>query len=74
MNYMTKRIEQATSEELLHALLHINGIGDGPKKTTYHEPVKESLIAIGPDHTAHILIFADDVSVLNARVKQIDET
>lgn len=72
MGYMNKTISEATSEELLHALLHTNGMCEGPSKTTYCEPVSEALIAIGPDRTATITIFTDDVSTLNARVNGLE--
>ena len=69
MEYMNKTIADATSEELLHALMHANGIADGPTMTRYGEPVSESLVAIGPDRTATIRVFTDDIEALNQHVK-----
>ena len=63
--YTNKTISDATSAELLHALIHTNGLARGPTKTTYAEPVMETLIAIGPDRTATIRIFQDDICHLN---------
>ena len=69
MEYMNKTISDATSEELLHALIYRNGIAPGPTKTVYAEPVAESLVAIGPDRTATIRVFQDDIATLNERVR-----
>ena len=65
---MLKTFEVATCEELLYSLLHVNGLAPGPKKTVYHQPVSECLIALGPDAIASIHIFDEDIETLNQRV------
>ena len=65
---LNKTIGSATSEDLLYALIYRNGIDDGPRKTVYGTPHKETLVAIGDDATAFIRIDADDVALLTERV------
>lgn len=72
MNYVNKIIAEATSEELLHALININGLSPGPKKTVYAEPIYVSDIPIGPDRTARITVFADDISILHVLLLKAD--
>lgn len=67
--YMDKTIAEATSEELLHALIKTNGLAPGPRKTTYCLPVSEALIAIGDDRTASVHIFNEDIEALNRHVE-----
>ena len=64
-HYTDKKIIDATSEELLHALIHTNGISDAARKSVRISPHSESLIAIGPDATASIIVDTEDLVVLN---------
>ena len=66
--YADKTIAEATPQELLHALLHSQGLTPGPSRTIYCEPVSETLISIGDDATACITIFDDDIGTLNGLV------
>ena len=68
MNYMSKTISEATTVELLHAILQAEGYKPGPKRTVYYEPVSETLVAIGPDTVARIRIFDEDMPTLNSMV------
>ena len=68
MGYMNKTIADATCEELLHALINKNGLQAGPRKTHYGEPVLVSDVAIGPDATATVAIFNEDIKTLDANV------
>ena len=61
---MEKTINEATSHELLLVLMHVWGIGTGPRKIVYAEPVLETLIPIGPDATARLLVFKEDLETL----------
>lgn len=63
--YTDKKISEATTIELLHAILHAEGLSPGPKRTVYAESVSESLVAIGPDAVAHVRIFDADIPTLN---------
>ena len=66
--YPDKAIADSTPQELLHALLHSQGISPGPSKTVYAEPVSETLVSIGDDASAHIRIFDEDIEALNKTV------
>ena len=68
MYYGSKTIEQATSEELLHALITANGIHESPRTRSLGEPSSSSLIAIGADDTAEVQIFDDSLNLLNAKI------
>ena len=61
---LEKKIEDATNQELLLALMHTNGIAEGPTKIVFAEQVLETLIEIDPDRTAKIYVFCDDLEVL----------
>jgi DNA-binding XRE family transcriptional regulator len=63
-HYTDKTIANATSEELLHALIKANGISDAARKSVRCTPHSESLIAIGPDATASIIVDTEDLSTL----------
>ena len=73
MNYMNKMVSEATSEELLHALISANGLGAAPRKTMRCEPASSCLIEIGQDTSAEIVIFDDDINLLNDRIFEIEE-
>ena len=68
MKYDNKRVFECNGEELLHALIRFYGLSDGPRKTQYGEPTKVSDVAIGPDATATITIFSNDIATLNEHV------
>jgi DNA-binding XRE family transcriptional regulator len=64
MSIEDKLISEATSEELLYVLIHVNGISDAARKSVRVTPHSESLIAIGPDATASIIVDTEDLQVL----------
>ena len=68
MRYDDTTIADATPQELLHALLHSQGMVPGPTRTVYAEPVSETLVSVGDDATAHIRIFDEDIETLNGLV------
>ena len=72
MYYGSKTIEQATSEELLHALITANGLHESPHRRGLAQPSSSSLIAIGADHVADIQIFDDSLDLLNAKIGVIE--
>lgn len=61
---MEKKVQDATSLELLSVLMHTEGMAEGPNKTVHAEPVMETFIPIGPDRTARIVVFEDDLETL----------
>ena len=63
-HYTDKTIANATSEELLHALIHANGVDDAARKTERITPHSECLVAIGPDATASIILDSVDLMTL----------
>ena len=62
---MNKRISEATVCELLFTILRTNGLQDGPRKKTFAEPISETTIEIGDNATATIIIFNEDLPLLN---------
>ena len=62
----TKREQE--SLEALATLIRNNGIGPGPVKSVYAEPVAEVLVGIGRDNTATVRLFADDVTALEEQL------
>lgn len=72
MYYMNKLIKDATSEELLHCLLHVNGVQDGPSIISFGEPTKITAVGIGSDASADVIICGDDITLLNKRIEEVD--
>jgi hypothetical protein len=62
---MSKLVSQATDLELLQELISRNGHDKGPFKTVHiGGRNRETLVAIGKDHTAHIHFDQDALPVL----------
>lgn len=69
MKYMNKTIAEATSEELLHALLKKNGIETEPKEAKYSDRLLESFIAIDNGRKATIFFSVDDLEALHRHIE-----
>ena len=70
---LNQKVHESTSIELLMVLLHTNGIGPGPVKVAYAQPVLETLIEIGPDMTAKIIVYEEDMEVIKALFGEVTD-
>lgn len=72
MNYLERKVKDATNEELLYELVQRNGWGKCPKHSAYYTPHVEALVAVGADATASIRIDASDADLIKQLVEKGD--
>lgn len=61
-----ERLRGVPDTVLLKELVQRNGTIVGPRQVRYFEPVNQTIVAIGKDHTASIYLHADDFQALQA--------
>lgn len=59
-----KTLDTASDTDLLRELLNRNRLEQGPIRSVHSSTIRESVIAVGNDHTASILIHSDAAEVL----------
>lgn len=64
MSYSGKKVSESTTIELLAEILKREKPGNGPYKISFGEIPLESIVGIGNDNTARIIIFKDDRQAL----------
>ena len=61
-------LNAVSDERLLWELICRNAVGAAPVRTTRETPHVEALIAIGPDHTAHVTMDGEAFAELSNRL------
>lgn len=72
MKYINKLVKEAYTEELLFELIQRISMAPAPWKKQLTGDWKEGVVGIGNDHTASVLIFAEDKEMLYNMVTELN--
>lgn len=73
MTYKNKLVKEAYTEELLFELIERISMKPAPWKKQLAGDWKEGVVGIGNDHTASVLIFAEDKEALCNMIVELNK-